>query len=313
MTRLLFEQSLDHGGVNSCWEEWGLIDAYVQNTLDEAEGAIERAARRTGVSLLRPFRDAMQMSRLVVLPRIYRYEGRTFTAIRGAGDKALAAAAAKISANICTNDLKDFKHSDRYGFKVCTPEQLTDDGSVSLSSVVPGIVATPHQGTFYVEIARLNWADVAFASDSTEAFYLFDAEGIGACYFEASSRSFIVILDGGPRLSLYYGIVCSDSIPLKIVVTYDFTSGVVIFVGTAANLACTSSWRSLPVSADMRAWIGCDRRGANQISGCIRRVYAVPYKVGERAVRNMINSVTVNNPWERLALEDVIKLFILGD
>ena len=55
-----------------------------------------------------------------------------------------------------------------------------------------------------------------------------------------------------------------------------------------------------------------DRRGAKQLNGFLRLVYGVPYKVSERAARNMMGGVTVNNPWERLGLEDIIKFCVLG-
>ncbi|MBI2174241.1 MAG: hypothetical protein HYU33_03500 [Candidatus Omnitrophica bacterium] len=284
----------------------------IQNSIDEAETAISRAARGTGVNLLRAFREAMQISRLVVLPRVSRDESRAFAAINGTADKALAAAATKISAEICTNDLADFKNCDRYGFKTRTPQQLTDDGTVGLDSVVPGILATPYQGTFYVELTQLNWANVRFPTVATETLYLFDAERIGACYFEAKSHSFVVRLDDGPSLSVSHGVVRADSLPLKVVVTYDCMSEASIYIGTTEKESTALSWHPSGIAVDAKTWIACDRRGGNQVSGCVRLIYGVPYLVSERAARNMIAGVTVNDPWERLSVEDMITLLVRG-
>jgi len=287
----------------------GELPGYViQNSINEAETAIARAASRTGVNLLRALREAMQISRLVVLPRVSRNEGRAFAAINGTGDKALAAAATKISADICTNDLADFKNCGRYGFKTRTPQQLTDDGSVGLDLVVPGILATPYQGTFYVELTQLNWANVAFATEATETLYLFDAERIGACYFEARSHSFV----DGPSLSVSHGVVRADSLPLKVVVTYDCMSEASIYIGTTEKESTALSWHPSGIAVDAKTWIACNRRGENQVNGCVRLIYGVPYLVSERAARNMITGVTVNDPWERLSVEDMIRLLVRG-
>lgn len=289
-------------------ENFGYV---IQNAIDEAEGAIDRAARQTGVNLLRPFQDALRESGLVVLPRISREEGRDFTAIKGTGDKALAAAAIKISAAICTNDIADFRHSHRYGFEVYTPTDLTNDGTIGLHTLCPGILAAPNQGAFYVEFGGLNWANVTFPGESTETLYLFDAEQIGACYFEACSHSFVFQPDNGPRLSMPHGPARLDS--FKMVVSYDCNSGVTIFLGNTASSSHTSMWQPFPLSAGARTYVGCDRRGSNQLSGCIKSVYGVPYSVNARAAKNMINGAVVNNPWERLSLETMIRLLVLGE
>ena len=70
-----------------------LIAYVIENTIEESEGVIARAARETGVDLLQSFRDAIRIIRLITLPRISRDQGRAYSAIKGRGDKALAAAA----------------------------------------------------------------------------------------------------------------------------------------------------------------------------------------------------------------------------
>ena len=95
-------------------------------------------------------------------------------------------------------------------------------------------------------------------------------------------------------------------------VTYDCKSEASIYISPTAKESSNNSWTPTPLIVAPRTWIGCDRRGANQLNGCLRLVYGVPYRVSERAARNMMSGATVNNPWERLALEDIIKFCILG-
>lgn len=291
----------------------GELAAYViENTIEESEGAIARAARHTGIDLLQSFRDAIKQIRVVTLPRVSRDEGRAYAAIKGTGDKAVAAAAAKISADICTNDLADFRHGNRYGLRITTPQQLTADGSIGLHTLVPGLLATPSQGTIYAEVTQLNWASVNFPDGATDKFYVFDSENIGGCYYDVKSRSFIAHIDGGPSIQIPIGVVAANALPLNIVVSYDSASEASIYIGSTANNSSAIAWNATPLSTASRTWIGCDRHGANQLNGCLRLVYGVPYKVSERAAKNMMNGATVNNPWERLGLEDIIKICILG-
>ena len=103
-----------------------------------------------------------------------------------------------------------------------------------------------------------------------------------------------------------------SDLPIHFVMTYDCASEATIYISPAAKTWSDVSWTPTPLVIAPRTRIGCDRRGANQLNGCLRLVYGVPYKVTERAARNMMIGATVNNPWERLALEDVIKFCILG-
>jgi len=291
----------------------GELAAYIiENTIEESEGVIARAASQTGIDLIQSFRDAIKQIGVVTLPRVSRDEGRAYTAIKGTGDKAVAAAAAKISADICTNDLADFKHGDRYGLRITTPQQLTADGSIGLHTLVPGLLATPSQGAIYAEVTQLNWAGVNFPDIATDKFYVFDAENIGDCYFDVKSRSLVARIDGGPSVCVPLGVVNANALPLNLVVTYDCASEVSIYINSTAKYSSAGTWNATPLINAPRTWIGCDRRGVNQLNGCLRIVYGVPYKVSERAARNMINRVTVNNPWERLAMEDIIKFCVLG-
>lgn len=291
----------------------GELAAYVvENTIEESEGAIVRAARRTGIDLTQSFRDGIRQIGVVTLPRVSRDEGWTYTKIKGTGDKAIAAAAAKISADICTNDLSDFKQGDRYGLRVTTPQHLIADNSIGLHTLIPGLLATPSQGAIYAEVTQLNWAGVNFPDSATDKFYVFDAESIVGCFFDARLRSLVARIDGGPTVCVPLGMVCASALPLNLVVTYDCVSEVSIYVNSITKYSSPGTWYTTPLISAPRTWIGCDRRGTNQLNGCLRIVYGVPYKVSERAARNMINCVTVSNPWERLALEDIIQFCVLG-
>ena len=289
-----------------------LVACVIENTIEECEGAIARAARHTGIDLLQSFRDTLRQIGVLTLPRISRDEGRTYSSIKGTGDKAVAAAAAKFSATICTNDLADFKHGHRYGLQITTPQQLTSDGSIGLHTLVPGLVVTPSQGTICAEVTQINWAGLNFADSATDRFYVFDAESIGSCYFDVKSGSFVACMDFGPSICVPQGVVAERALPLHIIVSYDCASEATIYVGPTARVSSAGAWVSPSLISAPRTWIGCDRYGANQLNGCLRILYGVPYMVSERAARNMMTGVTVTNPWERLALEDIIKFCILG-
>ena len=291
----------------------GELVAYViENTIEESEGAIARAARQTGVDLLQSFRDSLRVVGLLTLPRVSRDEGRAYSAIKGTGDKAVAAAAVKVSATICTNDLSDFRECHKYGLHVATPQELTSDGSIGLHTLVPGLVITPSRGTVYAEVTQLNWAGVKFPDGASDNFFIFDAENIGSCHYEASSRSFVTRIDDGPSISVPRGAISANVLPLHFVITYDCASEASVYIGPDERVSWNGSWIPAPLIAAPRTWIGCDRRGVNQLNGCLRLVYAVPYLVRERAARNMMTGVTVRNPWERLSLEDIIKFCVLG-
>ena len=279
----------------------GELVAYItENTIEESEGAIARAAHQTGVDLLQPFHDAIRLVRLITLPRISREQGRTYAAIKGRGDKAVAAAAAKVSADICTNDLADFTEGHRYGLCITTPQQLTANGSVGLHTLVPGLVVTPSRGAIYAEVTQLNWAGINFPDGALDRFYVFDAENIAGCYFDVESRSFVMRIDGGPTVCVPHSTVAASTLPLHFVVTYDCALEASIYISPDAKASSTEAWTPTPLIVAPRTWIGCDRLGANQLNGCLRLVYGVPYKVTERAARNMMTGATVNNPWERL-------------
>ena len=311
LTGLFVPQSKSRGVILSVLR--GELAAYViENTIEECEGAIARAARQTGIDLLKSFRDAIKQIRVVTLPRVSREEGRAYAEIKGTGDKAVAAAASKISADICTNDIADFKHGHRYGLCITTPQQVTADGSIGLHTVMPGLVATPSQGTIYAEVTQLNWANVNFPDNVTDKFYIFDSENIGGCYFDVKSRSFVVQIDRGPSVCVPHGVVTTSALPLHIVVAYDCATEASIYVGFSTKCSSARAWNASPLINTPRTFVGCDRHGANQLNGCLRLVYGVPYKVSERAARNMMNGATANNPWERLGLETIIRFCVLG-
>lgn len=289
-----------------------IIGYVIENTIEESEGAIARAARNTGVNLLQSFRDAVRLVRLITLPRISRDQARAFGAIKGNGDKAVAAAADKVSADVCTNDLADFQEGHRYGLRIRTPQQITVDGSIGLHTLVQGLVVTPSQGAIYAEVTQLNWAGINFPTGAADNFYVFDAENIGCCYYDVKSRSFVARMDGGPNVSISHNVVAASELPLHFVITYDRESEASIYISPTAKASLKDSWIAAPLIVAPRTWIGCDRRGANQLNGCLRLVYGVPYRVSEHAARNMMTGATVNNPWERLSLEDVIKICVLG-
>jgi predicted nucleic acid-binding protein len=290
----------------------GRYSAYIlENTIEESENVLARVAQETGIDLIRPFRDSLAVANLIRLPRIPAAEGQAYTAIRGTADKAIAAAAAKISASICTNDLADFQRGGQYGLSIITPQQLTDDGSVGLHTVFPGLLATPSQGAIYASIGKLGWAEVKFSDHANAEFYVYDWQGVCACYFEARSRSFVARFDNGPTIRVLCNGLTATSPPIRLIATYDCTSEASLYVGTTDKAFVLANW--IPTAPpNARVKIGSDRHGRNPLNGCIYLTYGVPYRVNDRAARNMINDVTVHNPWERLSLKDMIKICVLG-
>ncbi|MBK8761540.1 MAG: PIN domain-containing protein [Sulfuritalea sp.] len=290
----------------------GKYAAYVvENTIEESEKALSRVSQETGINLLKSFRDTLSVVRLVLLPRVTREEGRAYTAIRGTADKAIAAAAARISARICTNDLSDFREAGKYGLRITTPEILARDDSLSPNSFFPGFLASPSQGAIYASIGELAWAHVKFAENAQDEFYVFDWEGVCACYFEARSSSLVARLENGPALSVTCNELVGTGPSIRFVVSYDCTSEASLYFGPVTKASVLGDWFPI-VRPDARIWIGCDRHGKKQLNGSIFRTYAVPYRVSDRAARNMINDITVHNPWERLSLKDMISFCVQG-
>lgn len=285
------------------------IAGYVaENTITEVERVLARTAMWMRLNLSATFHQAIFSAGLIILPRISRTEGKKFSGVRGSGDRAIAAAAAKIGADICTNDLKDFRKCGQYGLTVITPQQLADDGVIDLNTVCPGILTTPSQGTIYVEISALQWAGMQHLTGTP---YLFDIDRIGGCFFDQSSAAFVGFLDNGPRLSIPFGTIEAASLPLKIVMAYG--SQLAMYVGTThADSIATDNWLPSAVAAPIKTSICNDRLGANQIGGCVRLIYGVPYSVSRRAAINMITGATVNNPWERLSVIEMIRRSGIG-
>ena len=279
-----------------------------ENTIEEAKGAIERAHKNTGVDLSRSLDAAIIAANLKVLPRIHEDEAKLFSDVKGRGDKAVAAAAKKMGAIVCSNDLKDFSKLSNYGIRFATPDELVSNGGIGLNTIFPAFLATQEQGTFFVEVSMLHWVGVKFPPTANERMYFFDAEGICCCYFNASSSSIVAELSNGPNIAVKVDIITHDLLPLKIVVTYDNRKEAALRVGYRGKKEVSqTTWTCLKLPINARTWIGSNKKGTQQLCGAIRHLYAIPCLVNETETNNIMNNLTVHQPWERLSLEQIIE------
>jgi len=299
----------------------GLFNAFViTNTLEESEKVIARVEKETGVKVIHHFRDVLKAMWVFELPRVSRDAGKAFNKIKGTGDRAIAAAAVEYSAEVCTNDISDFKHASLYGFDFYTPQQLTESDTSNERRIFPGVVGTTSsQGTICAEI-RVDWINHAFPNNSNDKYYIFDSEGIGSCFFDCGTHSFVAKMDGGPSICIPRNAEISRSHALYFVLSYDCNSEATLYIGTPsdseswllASGSMTGPWSPAMAISGSRTFIGCDRHGKSQLNGHLGLLYGVPYKASRKAVKNMVNANSVNDPWERLSLEDAIKLAVAG-
>jgi len=294
--------------------EKGHIAGYiVENTIEEAEGVAERVRRNTGVRVSEVLYDAIVASKVIILPRIVRVEAEAFSQIKGRGDKAIVAAASKLGAIVCTNDIGDFKESPRYGVSVTTPYDLVHDGVVALDMVFPGFISNQKEGTYYIESPSLLWADIKFRSTPNYRMYFFDLNGFGSLFFEASSHSFVFQMDNGLALSIKSGVVTTRDLPIKIVLTYEASSGIDMFIGHRGKKnSLQTKWIPGTMSGNERIFLGSDRFGKNQLAGCILLLFSLPNYMTERAANNLMAGITVKQPWERLGLEKSVEMMFGG-
>lgn len=285
----------------------GRYTAYVlENSITEAEGAIRRAKESMGIDLQRAFDGGLRQLNIPILPRVTRSEWKGYNRIKGKGDKAIAAAAAKIDVEICTNDLDDFKKASDYGLSTTTPSELVSDGSIGLHTLMPGMLASPSIGSIYCELPEMNWRGVSFKEADKSRFYVFDSEGFGALYFLPSETSLIFELDGGLSTSAKYRSSLED---LSFVAAYDADEGISLYI---QNEKFVEEKQWVPCAKAIRGFsVGNDRNGANQLNGGISRMFGLPIMVNEKEAINILERKTVHDPKERLSLEHMIKLFIL--
>jgi hypothetical protein len=240
------------------------------------------------------------------LPHITNEKCSTYKRIRGSGDRALVAAAQKSGLMICTNDIKDFKFASEYGVAVVTPDQLTDDNEESLEKIVVGMLALPEEGTIYVESEPI-WVGTNIDRRLEKRFYFFDSEGIGGLYFDNHLRAIVYEGDYGQRVQLKTGIISSDSLPLRIAVTYQCKKGVFIYFGYHGKKAQQEiQWTPQHQQIDSSTLVGSDRRGENQINGLIYHFTSLPNFLSETGINKLTNGNTTSFAWERLGVEEVI-------
>jgi predicted nucleic acid-binding protein len=135
----------------------GTLKGFVcRDTLDEAQGAFERAYRNTGVDLSGAFESTLVRLSLSTLPGVPQGERSLYRRVKGSGDKALVATAKRYHLMICTNDIKDFRHAGEYRVSVVTPDRLADEGGPSLERIVLGNLASEKEGTIYM-VTEPNW------------------------------------------------------------------------------------------------------------------------------------------------------------
>jgi hypothetical protein len=260
------------------------------------------------VDLSWAFKNTIDRLPLSTLPQVPKKERSTFERIRGSGDKALVAAAKQSGLTICTNDIKDFRHASEYGVVVVTPDQLTDNGEISLERIVLGILALPEEGMIYIE-AEPVWVGVNIDRMVEKRFYFFDSEGVGGLYFDNPLRALVYEGDFGQRVELKTGVIGQESLPLRIAVTYQCNQGVSIYFGYQGEKAHQEiQWVPIPRQASTRTFVGSDRSGNNQINGLIYHFTSLPNFLSETGINNLMCGNTTLYAWERLGVEEVIGL-----
>lgn len=291
----------------------GRIAGYIsENTYEEAKSIIERAKLKTGVNLLPAFERTLKLIKINFLPRIHRHEARIYTSIKGNEDKALVAVAAKTGLTICTNDLKDFAKSHKYNVTVTTPDRIVDDGENDLNKIVLGSLASPLEGTFYIETSP-NWVGLNLDRSLVKRFYFFDSEPIGGLFYENSTRTIEFEGDSGLKLKLNVGVIKKEDLPIKLAFSYHYQNGASLYYGYRGKKSeVTKSWQPCQLTGIEKTYIGSDRFSNNQINGLIMFFSSLPVSLTETGCNNMLSGKATINPWERLSLEHTIQLMFGG-
>lgn len=287
----------------------GKIVGYIsENTYQEARSVVDRARAKTGVDLMPAFERSLQLIKLNFLPRISKHEAQLYTSIKGSEDKALVAIAVKTGLVICTNDLKDFAKAHKYNVTVTTPDRVADDGIIDLDKIVLGSLASPFEGTFYIETSP-NWVGIDIDKKISKRFYFFDAEPIGGVFYENSTRTIEFEGDSGQKVILNVGVVNKEELPIKLAFSYHCQKGATLYFGYRGKKAeMIDSWQPFPITGNEKTYIGSDRNGTNQINGLIMFFSSLPVCLSETGCNNVLSGKTTINPWERLSLEDTIRL-----
>lgn len=285
----------------------GSLKGFVcSDTLDEAQGALERAYRNTGIDLSDAFKRSIVRFSLNMLPSVPQEERFLYSHVNGSGDRALVATAKRHRLTICTNDIKDFRHAGEYGVSVVTPDRLSDEGGPSLARIVLGNLASEKEGTIYM-VTEPNWVCINIDRVLDKRFYFFDTEGIGGLWFDNARRSLIYEGDMGQRVKLNTGTIELDSLPLQVAVTYHYSKGVWLYFGyRGRKINSEIKWVPMPLHPATRTYIGSDRLGNNQINGLICQFTSLPTFLSETGTNNLMKGHTTAHPWERLSVEDII-------
>ena len=272
-----------------------------ENILEEAKGAIERAYRNTGVNLQETFDGFLSLAKVIILPKVYKNEYRCFTSIKGNGDKAVVATAAKFGLIVCTKDSLDFKKASKYDVEVVGPGYFVKPRAiVDFSTFMFGHFPLPNQGTFYIR-QILN-----SPTKSPTKLCLFDSENIGALYLDPTDISLKYCVEDGPEVAMSLGEI-SDNFIEKIIVSYDCTRGIEMYFGEdGPRSSFETTWTSNAPRPGDKTHFGSHRSGQFHINGGHSGFAAYPRRYSKKACNAILRDDGPPSAWSRLSLEEAI-------
>lgn len=287
----------------------GKIIAYIsENTLAEAQKKLREIEKEIGIDLSGQFMLFIKNFSYFILPRITRNEAKKYKFIKGIEDKSLTALAVKTGLEICTNDVNDFRNSNRYGVVVKTPKDMCSDGTAKLEDIFTGNLASPFEGTYYLA-ASSYWLDLCGKSSNRKLYGIYDTPGIGGLYLDSASTSFKFIIDNGPSVSLKIKGISTGETSTKIVVTYKCTEGVQIYHGYRGGRAIQKvTWtpEKPPLNVSTKY---CQGRLGNFDAPMHIALFSSFHKiVTEKEANNLMGNKIPSYPWERIGLVEALRL-----
>lgn len=217
-----------------------ILDGYAvgyisENSILEAHKRIEEAYQATGINIKDDFDVILQGYNLNVLTSPSKEESKHYDRVRGQEDKALAALANKNDLIICTNDVDDFRDSEKYSLTINTPKDLAfPTGKVTSDFIFGGCFATRFTGAIYIHISSI-WSTIRNSDNHQDLHCIIDYQGIAGLYFSIHKKSIVFIIERGPTLSVPLPKNLINDNELKIVASYDCTEGAALFIGYAGN------------------------------------------------------------------------------
>lgn len=288
----------------------GDVVAHVsEDIMQEARTAFEQAKRKTGVDLWQVFLEASRQGGIRVLPSVSQKEASQYNQVRGNGDRKVVAVARRYEMVLVTNDIHDFEYADTYGIKVVTPGELSRESVPWLRNIVLGFLATPTSGAFYVEADAL-WAQVEFDPSLEKRFYFFEADLIGALFYDNHSRSIVFEGSCGQVVRLQLPAIGEFERPLKLALCYDNGKGIELYHGYRGRKAhWTGSWIPTNKIENPKISVGSSRQVTDHLNGWLYKLVSIPRALTERAVNNLMEGKRIREPWERLSLEEIIRFW----